>query len=486
MKIKSLYKFSFNTIYPFLLPVFFIFHEYVANFPVIPIMVALCMLGIYILAALILFLIFNQLFKSDGKAALFTLLILSINFFFGTVHDWLKYTFPQLFFLKYTFLLPFLFLLIIGGYYFLQKTNHRFTRIGKFLFLLLIIFLMMDAWKLFINLPLKKEIATVPTLKKCDSCSRPDIYLIITDEYAGSQALVDVFEFNNASFEIQLKNRGFHLVKNSKSNYNATVYSMASLFQMNYLSNISNKVNFHDMFLCEELIKKNPVTTFFEESGYKTYNYSFFDLADKPKAVTNHFFKKSNQLITSQTLVNRVITDLGYHFVSESQKERGKKNNLYNDRIIDSMTRKTVSDRDAPKFVYAHFSMPHHPYYFDSTGNEIDYQMLTDSYNSNPKAYVHYLLYTNKKILDLIDFIKAKSHEPPIILLMSDHGWRQFTEKAKENYYFLNWNAVYFPNGNYNLFYPGMSNVNQFRVLFNTLFNQSLPLLKDTTFFLVE
>ena len=42
------------------------------------------------------------------------------------------------------------------------------------------------------------------------------------------------------------------------------------------------------------------------------------------------------------------------------------------------------------------------------------------------------------------------------------------------------------PDGNNSGFYDGMSNVNQFRVLLNSQFKQKLPLLKDSTNFLIE
>lgn len=69
---------------------------------------------------------------------------------------------------------------------------------------------------------------------------------------------------------------------------------------------------------------------------------------------------------------------------------------------------------------------------------------------------------------------------------MGDHGFRQLTNDADRKYHFMNLDAVYFPNGNHNNFYDGMSAVNQFRVTLNTLFQQKLPLLKDSTHFLTE
>ena len=71
---------------------------------------------------------------------------------------------------------------------------------------------------------------------------------------------------------------------------------------------------------------------------------------------------------------------------------------------------------------------------------------------------------------------------------MSDHGFRSFeeNEKVDNRYYFMTLNAVLFPTKDYSNFYDGMTNVNQFRVILNSLFHQKLPLLKDSTCFLKQ
>jgi hypothetical protein len=69
----------------------------------------------------------------------------------------------------------------------------------------------------------------------------------------------------------------------------------------------------------------------------------------------------------------------------------------------------------------------------------------------------------------------------PAILLLSDHGFRRPGTDMEDKYDFMNLNAVFLPNGNYQQFYDSISNVNQFRALFNSLFRQRYRLLKDST-----
>ena len=99
----------------------------------------------------------------------------------------------------------------------------------------------------------------------------------------------------------------------------------------------------------------------------------------------------------------------------------------------------------------------------------------------NANDYIEYLQYGNKRLLELIDNILAGSVSPPLIIVLSDHGFRHPEKKADPAYDFINLNAVYFPDGNYSQFYDSISNVNQFRLIFNQYFGQRLPMLKDST-----
>jgi hypothetical protein len=54
------------------------------------------------------------------------------------------------------------------------------------------------------------------------------------------------------------------------------------------------------------------------------------------------------------------------------------------------------------------------------------------------KEYTEHLLYTNNRLLQLIDHILLNSAKPPVILLAGDHGFRQFSKETDHKYYFMN------------------------------------------------
>jgi phosphoglycerol transferase MdoB-like AlkP superfamily enzyme len=128
--------------------------------------------------------------------------------------------------------------------------------------------------------------------------------------------------------------------------------------------------------------------------------------------------------------------------------------------------------------------MPHYPYYFDKNGKEQPFETLLEGKQGNKAAYIEYLQYANKKLLELIDHILTSSATAPIIVLMGDHGFRHFDKPVESKYYFLNLASVYLPSKNYTGFSDSLSGINFFRTILNTNFGQHLPYLKDSTSYL--
>jgi hypothetical protein len=128
--------------------------------------------------------------------------------------------------------------------------------------------------------------------------------------------------------------------------------------------------------------------------------------------------------------------------------------------------------------------MPHDPYLADAAGNlmRLDVLLNPNQPRDEKKLYLGYLQYANKKLLSFIGRLQKVSVRPTVILLMSDHGFRR--AESPQVYHFSNFNAVYFPDGDYNLLYTGFSNVNQLRLLLQKQFNCNLPLLKDSSIYL--
>jgi hypothetical protein len=492
MKAKLLHIARTFPFFLLLLPLFFMLHGLMENYAPGLAPVAFRQTLLFTLIGIAITSFFYLILKSFRKAALVTLFILSFNFFFGFLHDmairqWGRDVLP----LRYTFIIPFVFVLLAAVVFWLKKRQKEPSRSILFFNLLFLVLILFDLLTL-VPLSLQKDPYNPPPFAKnfrnCDTCSKPDVYLVIADEYAGKQELQEVFQFDNSEFEKQLQQRGFHIGVDPRSNYNATVYSMASLFHMDHIGLLGKGlVTQQDMLVCRNIINRNNLLEFFKGRGYDLRNYSFFSLADQPKAVNNYYFPPKRKIFITQTFVHRFRKEVEYNFFSREKFKRVEQNDFLNDEIVDSLTRRSVIEkRTAPRFVYTHFTRPHHPYYVDRNGNPFTFGDSLKGFARLQKEYTEHLLYTNKRLLELIDHIKANSAKPPIIVLTSDHGFRQFIGEGERKYYFMNFLAVHLPGQDYSRFYDGMTTVNTFRVILNSAFGQQLPLAKDSSSFILE
>lgn len=133
-----------------------------------------------------------------------------------------------------------------------------------------------------------------------------------------------------------------------------------------------------------------------------------------------------------------------------------------------------------------HLLLPHSPFFFDRSGNRRDQKIIfkEDDYNT-PSSYLQYVEYTNLILKDVVDTIQFNNPKA-VIILMGDHGYRLKTKDPFPLHHFNNLNAVYFPDHDYKGLYSDISGCNQFRVIFNKLFYQNFPLIKDSSIYIVD
>ena len=475
----------------FLLSLFFVFHGFVENYDLISVKDAFQLTLFYFLVSGLLLVIFHFLFKALLKAAVFTFCLLAFHFFFGSIHDTLKNLAGDVVITRYSFILVFSFLFFLGLFIYLKRSQGSFSQITRYLVFLLSVLIVIDIGILNFRI-IKNSSENLYALPKelvtCDTCSQPDVYLIVPDEYAGTQELKEIFYFDNSGFEDELRKRNFFVVENSLSNYNFTPFSMAAILNLNYLPIRDTNHTMEQVPMVMQMIEKNLITRFFYAHGYTIFNNSVFDLIGEPNQARSSFLPYKTKYITAQTFLNRIERDIGFNLITRFKIGWAiKKSILENKKSNEILLRKTVQTslkNIRPKFSYTHLQLPHPPYYFDENGRERDYELLFD--RSDKDAYLGNLKYANKKLLELIDIILRNSQTPPVIILMSDHGFRFLEGSGLTRYNFMNFCAVLLPRKNYSVFYPGMSAINVFRAVLKTQFNQQIPLLADSTYFLKD
>ncbi|WP_188934740.1 sulfatase-like hydrolase/transferase [Puia dinghuensis] len=408
--------------------------------------------------------------------------------------------FPHRFFTGNSFLLLAGLLALIGVFIWLKKTKRRFPQLYLFLNTTLLVYILVDAGWLIGKLlyppvnplsvySLEKGDTTTP----CATCAKPNVYFLLFDEYASSLSLKEQFNYDNSCLDSFLIKQGFHINKQSRANYNLTPFSIASVLNMSYIEGLKDpgRIMSQDYTNTYHLIRNSKVISLFSREGYEVKNYSIFDLAGQPTKAWQSFLPLKTRLITARTLaerLNRHSTSLLVRYLGVKYFVVREYMKYYtgNEEFLKAVASEADQKTSRPRFVYAHFMMPHFPYLFDSSGNRRSDQQIYEEKFTNPAtSYLNYLPYTNKRLAALVLHIRQNDSNA-VILLCGDHGYRGWTNKQPIRFQFQNLNAVYFPDHDYSRWDDKVSFVNQFRIVFNQLFDTKYPLVKDSAIALKE
>ena len=131
---------------------------------------------------------------------------------------------------------------------------------------------------------------------------------------------------------------------------------------------------------------------------------------------------------------------------------------LRRDRILCSFEEieKINQESMIPNFVFVHMLLPHPPYIFGPNGEHVTPGNSLSGVDWNEReAHIDQVKFANKKLMELIPEL-LNSKNKPIIILQGDTGsgfeldWENPTKEMIQER-LGNFNAVYFPNLNYNL-----------------------------------
>jgi hypothetical protein len=476
------YKFR-NEYFVFLLPFFFISHYYVVYYPNLPLRLFAVLFAQYAVVIIVMNALLTLLLKSWQKSSLATCFLLCLQFFVIPIAEILSSKFhSNIEKVKYVMLLfsAFLFYFLI---LFLKKSSNL-IKLVRFLNILFLTWITVEGFKLvrltsYFTSQLQKHV----NLQPCPNCIKPDIYLLVADEYAGTKQLTDIFNFDNADFISFLKKKSFHVIPNSRSYYNMTVFSVASLLSLDSLKILDpKKPQTKDYTLAGLEIQNSPVGLFLQNSGYDVSNLSIFNFLNKQPQFTHSHMVNFGQAFNMRTLTASIYKDINKRFFRTGASKDDRLTDLnYNKNTIDFLLKKISFTSGRPKFIYAHLLMPHSPYFFNEDG-----RLNPPAERNSESSYLGYLKYCNKQIEIVIKKIFESSKKPPIILLLSDHGYRGGPAAASKEYFFMNLSAIYLPDKNYGSLYDGISLPNQIRTVLNSQFGQTLPLIRDTTILLKE
>ena len=341
-------------------------------------------------------------------------------------------------------------------------------------------------------------LSAIPPLREeihLDPASRPDIYVIILDGYGRKDVLQKIYGYDNSQFLSALEQRGFYVATENHSNYIETPFAMDALWNFDYVIPWNSSGDYARYV--SDPIQNNRVFSLLKEIGYTTVSFdgeaSYTQIQNADVFLSD--FVPLNKF-ESFLLTNSPLEPLSDIFDLRLPIPGYKTHRLRVNYKLNKI-QEIPTLIPGPKVTYIHLLQPHPPFVFDENGDPIDPTRPYSIFDANDfqgsqeeywKGYRAQVIFINGKTLDVIDALLKKSKQPPIILIMGDHGpgsmfkydvddpgcvW----ERTKNLY------AIYLPGHKADSkLYPSITPVNTFRVIFNTYFGTDLPLLEDRTY----
>ena len=320
------------------------------------------------------------------------------------------------------------------------------------------------------------------------AASDPDIYFILLDGYARADVLKQYYDFDNSLFLDHLRTLGFQVSDASRSNYYWTFLSVGSALNLDYIQVLLNgpiDPASQDRTELYRLLRDNRASQFLRARGYRYVHLQSTWGGTSSNPYADEFLPCQSGLFGNEYL--RAVADTSWLRALSSQASMDIASCHL--RNFDTLTAQAKTA--GPKFVFAHFVPPHHPYLFDRDGNVLRRATISDQFEfqkrlwEDRKSYADQLAYVNRRIGAVVDRLIADSPRPPVILLVSDHGpnLRNGMIGPEQHHARLSdLTAMYLPGAPAGYLPADATPVNHLRRVFNLYFNAGLPILPDRYF----
>lgn len=502
-------------IHPFLVAVFPILIIYSQNIGKIDFEALFLPLILVVSCSIIIYFFLKLILKNSNKSAIIVTIILMIMFSYGHIYYLLSdISLNEIDIGRTRYLIP-IFGLVLGiGVFFTIRTKRILNNATSILNVVSIIF---------VAVAISNIGLVIMEFGECDKCAiqelfyettdfshyfephkfsmlkdqkPPDVYYLILDEYARSDALLEYNEFDNSKFVNYLETKGFHVAKNNYANYPTSIQSIPSTMNMRYINFLSDEIgteirNYKPLNEKDYgLYPNNQVIKNFKEMNYKIITFDTFALHNykNPLSDLSECHRTINLLDNVMVDTLARTTMFGYFI------ERWSENELRDVTIcaFDEFG-KAGNKFEEPIFAWAHIMLPHPPWIWGPNGEHItpgkpllitDHPEFRDSGWEPKSQYIQQVQFANKKTIEVIENI-LKENNNSIIIIQGDHGtaWDlNWPEPSKEDVLqrMRNFDAIYFPDEEKRVYLlDDRTLVNTFRIVFNAYFESEYEILEN-------
>lgn len=317
----------------------------------------------------------------------------------------------------------------------------------------------------------------------------PDIYHIVLDGHGRADTLAEFYDYDAKPFIAELESLGFYVADQSSANYHRTYLSLFSTYNYTHLTKFDPKTH-TGSFDIWRATEEGRFIQDLKQAGYETTAITTNFVVDF-QTFDNTFFAVPNSLtyfesILLQSTIPHVWFGRSFNRSHRFSLEAGF------ERI------NNVPNSDSPRFVFAHFLLPHPPFVYNADGSiredqvsRRDGEFFQGSHNDYYLGYQGQIAHVNNQILDVIKELVTSSENPTVVIIQGDHGpgamfhFGDFDQACmRERYPILN--AFYYSEGKIEGLYPEISPVNNFRVLANQFLGEAFRLLDDSSYYSLE
>jgi len=321
----------------------------------------------------------------------------------------------------------------------------------------------------------------------------PDIYVFVLDAYAGAETL-ERYGFDNSPFLTALEQRGFDVASQSRTNYYGTYLTLASMLNMMPIQDLPQWTEAQEgnnglASAFRDAINRNRIFEDLYDYGYRSAAianlapnvalHGAYDYLDN--GALNGFELEVLRSTGLMSLIELVAPD----FLGDQ----------YRNDLTDGlqMTHDLALDRrHRPRLIISHLISPHSPMVFDAQCGPRSSELydthedimawldanLEDNIEQRRQDYVSQTQCLNSLLIPLIDDIIEKSAEPPVMVLMSDHG-PSLSDSPLD--WYGNLFATYTP-GHDDLFPEDATPINLFPTLLNAYLDTDYPLQANVSY----
>lgn len=245
-----------------------------------------------------------------------------------------------------------------------------------------------------------------------------DIYHLVLDRYGSDDALSVGLGIDNTEYTQSLRDRGFHVVEGSHANFERTVLSLASTFDMSLLDDVALEMgpdnpSWDPLF---DLVASSPVGSTLQDLGYRYVHVGSWFRQTAGSETADLVVRPVHRIDLRSVLVDQsaitglaALADIVLSAAPRGSDERLAETTLTQiERVHD-----VVEQTGEPKYVFVHLLLPHEPYVLLGDG----------TIAPDEASFATQLEFANAALDDLVSkLLDRPSEDQPIIIIQADEG----------------------------------------------------------------